>query len=103
MDSKTKEIKRIYRHRRIRKKVVGTNSAPRLYVHRSLNNLYAQVIDDSQQKVLFGMSTLSKELSSTLKNTSFFPTGLTLNMMGGDFLQQRNPIIGVVYGKQRAV
>ncbi len=69
MDTKTKESKRIYRHRRIRKKNSGTSDMPRLCVHRSLNNLYAQVIDDSQHKVLFGMSTLSKELRAQLRKS----------------------------------
>ena len=37
---------RLKRHRRIRKKVVGTKERPRLSVYRSLNNMYAQLIDD---------------------------------------------------------
>lgn len=61
------ELKRQARHRRIRKKISGTSERPRLHVHRSANNLYAQVIDDSQEKVLFGMSTLTKELRSKIK------------------------------------
>ena len=36
-------------------------------MHRSLNNLIAQVVDDSSQKVLFGISTQSKELRTKLK------------------------------------
>jgi large subunit ribosomal protein L18 len=35
---------------------------PRLCVHRSLKNLYIQVIDDVQAKTLFSISTLNKEL-----------------------------------------
>jgi len=38
-----------------------------LCVHRSLNHLYAQIIDDTQGKVLFGLSTLDKNLRSQLK------------------------------------
>ena len=34
------------RHARVRKTVVGTAAAPRLNVYRSLNHIYAQVIDD---------------------------------------------------------
>lgn len=62
-----REQQRIFRHTRIRKKVSGDPERPRLYVHRSLNNLSAQIIDDTQGKVLFGMSTLNKEFRAKSK------------------------------------
>lgn len=62
-----KEKKRIYRHKRIRKKVIGTTQKPRVCVHRSLTNFYVQVIDDQTGKVLFGLSTLAKEVKSKIK------------------------------------
>lgn len=43
---------RIKRHRRVRAKVIGTSSVPRMTVFRSLNNLYVQVIDDMAQKTV---------------------------------------------------
>ncbi|MBU0469357.1 MAG: 50S ribosomal protein L18 [Candidatus Omnitrophica bacterium] len=67
-NTKLKELKRGYRHARTRKKVVGTTEQPRLCVHRSLKNLFAQVVDDSTGKVLFGMSTMNKEVRSKIKN-----------------------------------
>lgn len=63
-----KEKKRVYRHKRLRKKIVGTSVQPRLAVHRSLKNFSAQVVDDSIGKVLFGMSTLDKGLRSQNNN-----------------------------------
>ncbi|HET7322645.1 MAG TPA: 50S ribosomal protein L18 [Longimicrobiaceae bacterium] len=48
------------RHRRVRKKVVGTAERPRLAVFRSLNNIEAQVIDDTQGVTLLGLSTLAE-------------------------------------------
>ncbi len=63
-----KEVKRIARHRRVRKKVFGTPEQLRLCVHRSLKNLQVQLIDDTNQKVIFGMSTKNKELRQRLKN-----------------------------------
>ncbi len=57
-----KEIKRYGRHRRIRRKIVGTAARPRLCVHRSLKNLYVQIIDDVNGKVLLGLSTLNKSV-----------------------------------------
>lgn len=61
------EVRRQARHQRVRKIVNGTPARPRLCVHRSLNNLIAQVVDDSSRKVLFGISTQDKQLRSTLK------------------------------------
>jgi len=63
-----KEQSRIYRHRRIRKKIVGTSDMPRLCVHRSLKNLSAQIVDDSTQKVILGLSTLSKKCKEKFKS-----------------------------------
>jgi large subunit ribosomal protein L18 len=53
---------RIVRHKRIRKKVAGTVSRPRLCVFRSLNHIYAQIIDDSRGHCLVSAGTLSSEV-----------------------------------------
>jgi large subunit ribosomal protein L18 len=47
-------------HRRIRKKVAGTTARPRLNVYRSVNHIYVQLIDDSQQKTIVSASTLEQ-------------------------------------------
>ncbi len=49
-------------HRRIRRKVRGTTGRPRLAVYRSLNHIYAQVIDDEKSQTLASASTTEKEL-----------------------------------------
>lgn len=49
-------------HSRIRKKVSGTAERPRLAVYRSLNHIYAQVIDDVNGKTLASASTVEKDL-----------------------------------------
>ena len=67
---KDKEYKRVARHLRIRKKVVGRGDRPRVCVHRSPNHFYVQVIDDASGKVLFGISTLTKDIRSKIKNGS---------------------------------
>ena len=61
MATKTNErrVRRDRRHRRVRKKVVGTTERPRLAVYRSLNNIEAQVIDDTRGVTLLGISTLT--------------------------------------------
>lgn len=57
-----KILKRLKRHQRIKMKISGTKVRPRLVVRRSLENLYAQLIDDKQNKSLFSLSTLDKEI-----------------------------------------
>jgi large subunit ribosomal protein L18 len=52
-------------HSRIRKKVRGTSERPRLAVYRSLNHIYAQVIDDDSGKTLAAASTTEKDLGVT--------------------------------------
>jgi large subunit ribosomal protein L18 len=50
-------------HSRIRKKVEGTAERPRLAVFRSVNHIYAQVIDDNSGRTLVTASTTEKELT----------------------------------------
>ena len=59
----SKAIKKI-RHRRVRQKVTGTISRPRLCVFRSLNHIHAQLIDDSMGQTLVSMSTLDSQVRS---------------------------------------
>lgn len=65
---KNKERQR--RHERVRKKLSGTAETPRLCVYRSLNHIYAQVIDDVKGVTLCSASTLDKEVKAQLKDTT---------------------------------
>jgi large subunit ribosomal protein L18 len=56
------------RHARVRRKVVGTAERPRLSVYRSLQHIYAQVIDDASGRTLVSASTLDKELRDEIAN-----------------------------------
>ena len=67
--SETREA-RIRRHHRVRQKVNGTDSRPRLCVFRSLNHIYAQVINDSQGHTLVAASTLDAEIENDSKKKS---------------------------------
>jgi large subunit ribosomal protein L18 len=60
------KLARDRRHKRVRSKVVGTSERPRLNVYRSLNHIYAQIIDDSQGHTLMSISSLDSALRDTL-------------------------------------
>jgi large subunit ribosomal protein L18 len=49
-------------HQRIRRKVKGSNERPRLAVYRSLNHIYAQVVDDLNGQTIVSASTTEKDL-----------------------------------------
>ena len=55
------------RHRRVRKKIIGTAGRPRLVVHRTNRGIFAQVVDDDQGRTLAAASWLS--LKGTFKGT----------------------------------
>ena len=69
MDTKIqrKGSSRVKRHRRVRKKVVGTSQRPRLAVYRSNRHIYAQVIDDSAGRTVAAASTLTASEGSDPK------------------------------------
>jgi large subunit ribosomal protein L18 len=55
------------RHNRVREKLTGTSERPRLCVYRSLNHIYAQLIDDAKGHTLVAASTLDAEISGDSK------------------------------------
>jgi len=57
-----KEAARQRRHKRLRKKGIGSLERPRLCVYKSLNNIYAQIIDDTRGHTLIAASTLDENL-----------------------------------------
>ena len=59
------EVRRI-RHERVRKKISGTPTCPRLCVYRSNAHIYAQVIDDAAGNTLAAASTVEKEIASQI-------------------------------------
>ncbi len=63
--NKTKLQKRRYRVRKALRR--NENTRPRLSVHRSGKNIYAQIIDDTNSITIASASTLDKDLKSSLK------------------------------------
>jgi large subunit ribosomal protein L18 len=61
MTTNVKQLGRHRRHRRVRKKIVGTPERPRLAVYRSNRHIYAQVIDDVAGRTLASASTLGND------------------------------------------
>jgi large subunit ribosomal protein L18 len=59
-----KSVARKRRHTRVRKKVTGTASRPRLVVSRSTRHVFVQVVDDTHGTTLASASTMEPELRS---------------------------------------
>lgn len=68
MKPELKEFLRKRRHRRVRAKIFGTPERPRLNVSRSLQHIYAQIIDDTKGHTLVSASTVDPSLRTTLKS-----------------------------------
>ena len=62
-----KQKKHLKKKKRIRKHVSGTTERPRLVVHRSLNNIYVQLVDDAQQRTLTGTSSLANTVKDKIE------------------------------------
>lgn len=70
MAKKTRSIQRMRRHKRVRGKVSGSEARPRLNVYRSLDAIYAQVIDDGAGHTLVSASSIDNELRAQMKGKS---------------------------------
>jgi len=71
---------------RIRKKVTGTPERPRLVIFRSLNNIYAHLIDDQNNKTLLTISTLNKDIKESIKGSG---TKITKSKIVGQILGKK--------------
>jgi large subunit ribosomal protein L18 len=66
----TRGAARRKRHQRIRLHLAGSETRPRLAVFRSLNHIYAQVIDDASGTTLAAASTADKDLKGSTSTKS---------------------------------
>ena len=64
-----KNLRRNVRKFRIRQRVAGTHERPRLVIVKSLKYLYAQIINDNENKTLVGFSTSSKDMAEKLEKS----------------------------------
>ncbi len=67
MAKKSRNAARLHRHARVRKKIFGTPERPRLNVFRSINEIYAQVIDDHSGTTLVSASSVDALLRDEMK------------------------------------
>jgi large subunit ribosomal protein L18 len=79
------------RHRRVRARVSGTDTRPRLNVFRSLTNIYAQVIDDLSGHTLASASTIDTEVAKQINGK----TKKEAAKIVGQVLAQRAKAAGV--------
>ncbi len=70
MASFNRAAEREKRHRRLRRRVRGTSERPRLCIHKTLQHLYAQVIDDTSGRTLVHASTLDRELRASVSGSN---------------------------------
>ena len=82
---------RAKRHRRVRKHITGTADRPRLAVHRSLNHITAQVIDDTRGHTVAAASSIDSEL----KNSLGTKTGLDAAGVVGQAVAERAKAAGI--------
>lgn len=70
INKKSRSEVRAKKHRRLRNRISGTASTPRLAVFRSNNHMYAQIIDDTVGNTLVAASTLEKDVKAELEKTN---------------------------------
>ena len=68
INKEAKNVARVRRHIRVRRKISGTPECPRLNIFRSNKNIVAQVIDDVAGKTLVSASTMDKEVKTKQAN-----------------------------------
>jgi|SRR5579884_142736 len=87
----SRNAQRIKRHGRLRKKVVGTPSRPRLQIFRSLHHTYAFVVDDTKGHTIVAASTREGSVSDGLQSR----TNLEAAQKIGTTIAQRAKAAGI--------
>lgn len=93
-----KRMSHLRRRKRVRQKITGTGSRPRLAVFRSLKHIYAQLINDELGVTVVEASTLSPELKETLSNGGNIAAAERVGALIAQKAKQRE-IEGVVFDR----
>lgn len=89
-EQKQRQIKRKRRTFRVRNKLRGTASKPRLCVIKTNSHLYAQIIDDENGATLGSVSTQSKEMKNTEFNKKNKVSAKKLGEMLAEIAREKN-------------
>src|SRR4026208_845734 len=98
MANKRVDSARLRRKLRVRKKIVGTDSRPRICVFRSNKHIYAQVMSDAQGKTLATVSTLSDSLEPSGKKAKGVEVAKLVGLALAKICQEKN-ITQVVFDR----
>jgi large subunit ribosomal protein L18 len=79
------------RHRRVRKKVTGTASRPRLAVFRSNKHIYAQLVDDAAGRTIVAASTVETDLRTSGTGTGNVSAAKAV----GELIGERAKALGI--------
>ena len=82
---------RFRRHKRIRKKISGTDEKHRLSVFKSLRHIYAQIINDEQKVTLVSTCTLSPEIKEQVK----YGGNIAASKMVGELIAKKAKALGI--------
>ena len=70
ISKKSRTEVRVKKHKRMRNRLSGTPSCPRLCVFRSNSHMYAMIVDDTNGKTLVAANTLQKDIAAELEHTN---------------------------------
>ncbi len=98
MSRDPRNVARIRRQKRVRKKLLGTDARPRVCVFRSNKHVYAQVISDERGATLVSVSTLSKMLADKIKNGAGVEAAKQVGLALAQICQDKN-IKSVVFDR----
>ena len=70
ISKKSRTEVRVKKHKRMRNRLSGTPSCPRLCVFRSNSHMYAMIVDDTKGKTLVAANTLQKDIAAELEHTN---------------------------------
>ena len=89
MGAKTRAAARKWRHRRVRRKVRGSEKCPRLSVFRSSMHISAQLIDDDQGVTVVQASTLESDVSAEAENAGKIDKARAVGRVGASRAQDK--------------
>lgn len=85
--AKKRNLERLRRAARVRKTIVGTPERPRMCVRRSLNHIYAQIVDDINHKTIAQVGSTGKDVASKISDKKM--TKIDISKLIGEMLAEQ--------------